>query len=56
MLGMITKSNPGGDGTPAETKAIFSKFIFTETRKEGWNIAKNTSQGFTTGQNKTKYK
>lgn len=54
MLGMITKSNPGGDGTPAETKAIFSKFIFIETRKEFWNIDKITSKGFTTGQNKQK--
>lgn len=54
MLGMITKSNPGGDGTPAETKAIFSKFIFIETRKECWNIDKITSKGFTTGQNKQK--
>ena len=35
MLGTITKSNPGGAGTPTETKAIFSKFIFT---KMGRNV------------------
>lgn len=51
---MITKSIPGGDGTPTETKVIFSKYIFTESREECWNTAKNTSKGFQQDKKKNK--